>query len=61
MLTLMRIRSPRAVSTYRWSDTTGVKYDRSSEMSSRKMTHMDTMEMAAPEPVRSLKSSSVFG
>ena len=61
MLTLMRIRSPRVVSTYRWSLTTGVRYERSSETTSRKITQTDTIETAAPLPVRSLKSSSVFG
>ena len=61
MLTLMRIRSPRVVSTYRWSVVTGVKYARSSDTTSRKITLRETIETAAPEPVRSLKSSCVFG
>ena len=60
-LRLIFIRSPRVVSTYRWSTVVGVRYARSSEMTSRKMAVQLTSEITAPEPVRSLKSSSVFG
>eukprot|EP00962_Isochrysis_galbana_P028318 scaffold8931_cov75-Isochrysis_galbana.AAC.2 len=34
MLRLIRIRSPRVVSTYKWSVVVGVRYDRNSEMTS---------------------------
>eukprot|EP00962_Isochrysis_galbana_P029811 scaffold9598_cov86-Isochrysis_galbana.AAC.1 len=61
MLRLIRIRSPRVVSTYKWSVVVGVRYDRNSEMTSSKMIVRLTTDTAAPEPVRSLKSSSVLG
>lgn len=56
MLTLMRMRSPRAVSTYKWSEVTGVRYERSSDTTSKNMMPRDTSDTAAPDPVRSLKS-----
>ena len=58
---LTRIRSPRVVSTYRWSVVVGVRYDRNSETTSRKIIDRLMTDTAAPEPVRSLKSSRVLG
>ena len=60
-LILMRIRSLRAVSTYRWSVVTGVMYVRSSESTSSTIVLSETIETVAPELVFSLKSSRVFG
>jgi hypothetical protein len=57
----MRIRSPCVVSTYRWSVVTDVMYARSSEKINSRMEQTEIMETAAPEPVLSLKSSSIFG
>ena len=61
MLRLIFILSPRLESTYRWSTVVGVRYARSSEITSRAITLRLTSDTTAPEPVRSLKSSKVFG
>ena len=60
-LKLMCIRELCVVSTCSWSKVIGAMYARSSEDTSETITKQHTTETAAPDLVRSLKSSSVFG